>query len=352
MSRHPEGMPGVRVVARVGPERLFRFGIAIFFITAFVYTIVALRPDLARPTNIGVDASNYYAAGERLADGRALYALTAGDRPAPQDNPPLWHVALLSPPPIAGVWRVLAVLPGEVVIPLWWVGGLLGSALFLAAVAAYGSLRAVLIAAALCLPAAVTGWSGNVNAYLLPVLALSWYLVERETAGRRSHVLAGVLIGMAVAVKLTPATLLIWLLVRGKWAATAAALASLGALLLGGLAMAGARSYLDYLDISRATVSATASSPSLSTLAMSAGLPTAAAAFVVPVAALAICAVVVLLRRRPGAAFAVAVVGAVIASPVVRPETLAVGLAALAPWVRPSFTSIPFVARRPLGPQT
>ncbi len=55
------------------------------------------------------DAPTYLAAGERLNAGHNLYALVAGDRPVLLD-PPYWIVPLLSPPPIAVLWRPLALL--------------------------------------------------------------------------------------------------------------------------------------------------------------------------------------------------------------------------------------------------
>ncbi len=68
----------------------------------------------------GWDAITYLAAGERLNAGHDLYALVAGDRRI-WVNPPYWTVPLLSPPPIAVVWRPLAALPNEWGIGIWWI---------------------------------------------------------------------------------------------------------------------------------------------------------------------------------------------------------------------------------------
>ena len=81
----------------------------------------------------------YLAAGERLNAGHNLYAFGAGDRPIILD-PQYWTVPLLSPPPIAVLWRSLALLgtgamlaggsPGSsrsVAPSSRWRSGLLGS---------------------------------------------------------------------------------------------------------------------------------------------------------------------------------------------------------------------------------
>ena len=120
-------LPGLRVILRIGGSRLLRFGVAIFFVGAWLQTILIIRPDLVRPTDIGTDTSNYYAAGQRLADGHVLYALSPGDRPVPQDSPPFFSVPLLSPPPIAVIWRLLAILPDSVVMYAWWIVAALAS---------------------------------------------------------------------------------------------------------------------------------------------------------------------------------------------------------------------------------
>ena len=77
------------------------------------------------PAVSGSDAWNYLAAGERLNAGHLLYALSPGDRPIAV-LPPYWTVPLLAPPPIAVVWRPLAVL-GDPAMTLWAGAGLLAT---------------------------------------------------------------------------------------------------------------------------------------------------------------------------------------------------------------------------------
>jgi hypothetical protein len=63
-----------------------------------------------RPPNPATDAPNYFAAGERLNEGHALYAL---GRPTGRSSSTNGSPHLLSPPLIAVVWRLLATLPFE-----------------------------------------------------------------------------------------------------------------------------------------------------------------------------------------------------------------------------------------------
>src|SRR3954451_3473833 len=56
------------------------------------------------------DATTYLAAGERLNAGHDLYKLGPGDRPV-LEIPGLYSAPLLSPPPIAVMWRPIAVVP-------------------------------------------------------------------------------------------------------------------------------------------------------------------------------------------------------------------------------------------------
>ena len=60
------------------------------------------------------DAFTYLSAGERLNAGHLLYALSPGDRPVGL-HPPFWTVPLVSPPPIAVVFRLFAVFGVRVV---------------------------------------------------------------------------------------------------------------------------------------------------------------------------------------------------------------------------------------------
>ena len=120
------------------------------------------------------DPWNYLAAGERLNAGHRLYALGPGDRPV-VIAPPYWTVPLLAPPPIAVLWRPLALL-GEPAMWLWGfvaLAGVVGSAVFL------GTRGALVLVAVLGLPLALTAISGNASASTLPALIGVWHWRDR-----------------------------------------------------------------------------------------------------------------------------------------------------------------------------
>lgn len=155
---------------------------------------------------VGSDAWNYLAAGERLNAGHDLYALTSGDRYV-LIVPPYWSVPLLSPPPIAVVWRALALL-GDGSMYLWWAGGLV-ACLWLQADALRRGTRAEVVLTLIVSPLlALTAVSGNANAYLVPLLA--WSVTRRDRPD-----LTGAAVAVLAAVKLTPILLLPWVVVRG-----------------------------------------------------------------------------------------------------------------------------------------
>ena len=146
------------------------------------------------------DAVTYLAAGERLNAGHPLYALSPGDRPVTTEllgNP----VPLLSPPPIAVIWRPLAAL-GEWTVTAWW---LLGSTLFVVAlsVVLWRAWPTIAIVLLLVDPIAWLVAFGNVHAYIGAGIVALWLLRERPWAA------ALLAVGMT-AVKLTPAPLVLW----------------------------------------------------------------------------------------------------------------------------------------------
>ena len=325
-------LPGIRVIAALGPSRIARVLVAFIVLLVWLQLIVMFRPDLQRPADIGSDTSNYLAAGMRLAQGHGLYGLSPGDRPVPVDNPPFFSVPLLSPPPIAVIWRWLSVLPHPVVTTGWWLGGVVLSTLV-------GGLM-VLRVPWLGLPAvaassfglATVAWSGNLNAYILPGMVLIWWLSESRTAAR-GWALAGGIAMLAAAVKLTPVFLVWWLVCRRGRSPILGASLTAAAVILISFATSGLAPFLGYLTVARATAATGATPLSLPGVLEALGLGTRLSSLGPIVVAVVVMIAVFALRSRPRASFAVAVIGVVFASPVVRVESLALVLAACSPWV-------------------
>ena len=275
------------------------------------------------------DAFTYLAAGERLNDGHLLYALSPGDRPVDL-KPPYWTVPLLSPPPIAVMFRPLALIPNDLGPYVWWavcIVSIVGTVLIML------RRRPILIGLAvllLSIPIVYEIGVGNLNSLLLAGIVGAWYLLVR-----RSDVGAGVVIAGMTALKLTPVVLAWWLVTQRRWSAVRAFV--VGGLAIGVVSLLGAGlpAHLEYLGIVRQTSTAGASDLSLAGLARAAGVDPGLASVLPALALVAGFVSVWLLRDRPGLAYAVAVVTMLVGSPVVNVNWFTVLLAALAPVVWP-----------------
>lgn len=312
-----------------------RLAAAAAFVGLLLLVILVTRPDLRHPSDLGTDTSNYLAAGQRLAEGHPLYRLQAGDRPSPQDDPPYWSgIPLLSPPPIAVLWRFLALLPPVPVMDAWWLAVAATGILFGAWLITRLRPLALLAAVPLLWGLALIAWSGNVNSFLLVAISGVWILAER-TGGRRSGrpAAVGALVAFAAALKLTPILLAGWLLARGHRRALAWTVVFGVAIGLVSIAGAGLDAHLAYLAISRTTDVAGSTPYSVGGALRWIGAPAALVATApIGVAVLGL-VVVFALRNHPRAAFATAVIAAVFASPALRLDTLSMILPALVPWV-------------------
>ena len=330
------GRFGVRVIDRLGPLRLARLA-AITFPIAIGFVTLVQYPYFLDPTTIGGDASNYYAAGLRLNAGHDLYDLVPGDRQVPL-VPPYWSVPLLSPPPIAVLWRPLALL-GDASMWLWWIAGFGLSAGALAWLIRTGSIGCQLGLIALSPALALTAVAGNVNAHLLPLLVGAGAVLLRQ-APARAEALAGAAIAIAMAVKVTPIFLVWWLIVGRRWAALGGFLIAAGAIGLASLAGAGLESHLRYLDIAIRTAAHGNTPVSLAGIATGGGLAPQVAWLVPVVVGIVGSAAIWALRSKPRATFALAAALAVATSPVVYFQTLSLLAVAL----------VPFIARKSLAP--
>lgn len=263
----------------------------------------------------GGDAWNYLAAGERLNAGHPLYAMSPGDRPV-AIVPPYWTVPLLAPPPIAVVWRPLAAI-GEPSMLLWGVLNLLATSAAAVYLLVGTSITATAIVAALAAPLSLLALSGNASGFLFALLVAAWAL-------RRHAAVVGAILAVTIAVKLTPALLLIWVVAERRWRVLAATLVGLGVIGIGSLLGAGLQAHLDWL------ASVPASGPSPLALASLTGIPSP----VVPVL-LGIMIVAVAYRADERLTFSVAVLGSALATPAFYFPAMGMAAAAAAPWVAP-----------------
>lgn len=275
------------------------------------------------------DAFVYLGAGERLNAGHALYAISPGDRPIGVE-PPFWTVPILSPPPIAVLWRPLAILPSELGVYLWW---LLDIVAVGTAVALMMRRRPRLIATAvlmLSIPLVYEIGVGNMNGMILLGLVLTW-----RGSTRQSDRMTGILVGVMASFKLTPALLGWWLLTTGRWRAVRWALASGLIVLAVSLVGAGLDAHLRFLGVIRETTSAGARPLSLAGIAIFLGMTPGIANLLPTVALVGGFVATAILRKRPDHAFISAIVTMVFGSPTVSINWFIYLLACLAPIVWP-----------------
>jgi glycosyl transferase family 87 len=256
------------------------------------------------------DASTYLAAAERVESGHRLYEFWEGDRPILM-IPGVTVAPLLSPPPIAALWMVIAAVP--LGFALW----VLASWVSTLAVVAYSVLKAPLPAAPfaflLSLPLGEQIFGANATAFSPLLYLLAWKV--------RARPWVGVLIAFVASVKLAPIALVGWLLGTRRYRAALVTLVALvAAFVLGGVGT-GFVSYVDYIRV------IPTADPSPLSVSGITGVRWASFA----VLAIGSAAAILVGRRSDGAAYALAVLTAVLGTPALFPGHLAALLAVVAP---------------------
>ena len=300
---------------RIGMRRALSMILIVQLVGLAAFVLVTI-PWFQDPTQIGTDVSNYLAAGLRLNAGHDLYGLVSGDRPVPL-VPPFWTYPLLSPPPIAVLWRPLAILPPVPVMLAWWIGGLIASSCAAVYLIRRASPAGLAIACLLAPAIVLTALSSNAAAYLVPALLVVGVAHRHPRA-------AGVAVAIAAAVKLAPALLIVYLLGRGAYGAVRWAVAAGGTIAVLSVLGAGLSNNLAYLTVIQVTTAAGASPH-----APAQGLLTSAAAEIALMAAGG--ALALLLRRWPRLSLGITAVTLTVATPAFYFETLALLLVAAAP---------------------
>jgi hypothetical protein len=293
-------------------DRTRRLVGAVFMGVAIAGVVVAWLATGFQGETRGGDAWNYLAAGERLNAGHPLYALSLGDRPV-VIVPPYWTVPLLAPPPIAVIWRPLALL-GSPSMLVWGLVNLVATLGAVQMLVRRGGLRAAAAAALLALPLGLLALSGNVNGLVLLALVTIWHLRDRP-------LIVGLLLAFAIAMKLTPVVLVVWLLGARRWHAVLWTIAWSVTIGVASIAGAGMANHLDWLR------SVPTSQPSPASLTAVTGVPAIGIA--------AVATVVVALtawRANEKWAFAAAVVASALVTPALYFQAIGLLAAAVAPW--------------------
>ena len=200
-----------------------RIALVVALLVAHLLAMAGVWPEVRRSTHGRDYASYHYAAAEALAGGDP-YDRAALSRRAREEGTRRRVYPFLYPPPflLAVAWS--PGLPLPVAYRVWFGVNVLSAlvvALALArGLAPLGPPAGLLVCGALALCTAVpnNALMGQAN---LPVLALALLGLWAEDRGR--GVLGGVLLGLAVLLKLSPVLLLGWWILRGRWRAVAAA---------------------------------------------------------------------------------------------------------------------------------
>jgi hypothetical protein len=336
---NPTNVFGLRILARFGFGNVLRLILVVLWLGILAGTVGVSRDDLLHPADFGQDSSNYVAAGERALSGSSsLYQLAPGDRPVPDEQPPDWSAPILSPPPVATVWAALDWAPDVVRFHALWALGA-GATCWLVLHLIRRLPLVVLLPVMYLFAGNLSGmaWSGNVNALIAPGLAVVWHLA---TSARMRHaaVYAGAIAAASALVKLGPAFVGLWLLSQGQRRAVVAAIAT--AVVAGAvtLILVGPADFIAYVDVVRSTAGMP-SRWSIPGISAALGVPAEYGSLLLLMALGAAALAIIAFRRQPRVTFAVAVLAAVMATTVVRPDTFVVAVAALAPWVSAEDTS-------------
>lgn len=286
-------------------------GLAIATVLIWAFANIAYYNEPDNGIEPFTDAQTYLAAGERLNAGHDLYRLQPGDR-AVLTLPGLYSSPLLSPPPIAVLWRPIAAI--DLGFALWvaacWVC-LLATALY---VMLRGGLVGVFAVFALSHAIGEQLAVANANAFMPALYIALWKFRDRPGAG--------VLVGVAAAIKLAPVAMMGWLVGTSRWRTIAWALAALVALFIVGGLGAGFGSYLDYIG------TLPGNQPTRLSISGITGVSWASYA----VLALGFIVAVATARRWPRLSFAAALSGAALGTPALYASGLVSLLAIVAPW--------------------
>jgi Glycosyltransferase family 87 len=278
------------------------------------------------------DSFTYLAAGERLNAGHLLYALSPGDRPVGFE-PPFFTVPLLSPPPIAVLFRPLAAIPNEIGVYIWWIATIVILAVVILWMLRERPILVGLTVLVLSIPIVYQIGVGNLNGLIVAGIVVAWYLLTR-----RRDLAAGAIFALMTAFKITPGIFLWWLITQRRWDAFKAFVVTGLVVLAISVLGAGLQAHLEYLGIMRQTATAGTTYLSLAGAARYLGV-SVEVANVMPSAAILVGALVIwLLRDRPGPAYVAAILTLIAGSPVVQITWFTILLGALAPivWPMPS----------------
>lgn len=250
---HPmaDGIYGLRRLREPALQRLLLILLAVILV-AFRGAQFAV---FSTQIQWGYDFSAYWMAADNLLNGLPIYA---ADQLAGPYAPQRQFLYLYPPPLAAAVTPIHLLMPTDYRAAAWiWATiGVLILAIGTFAVARSTGLiervRAgtgrgpwILIVAAFTFPPVVGELVlGNVHLLLFGLLSMAWLGVRR--GDRTGEVIAGVAVGLAAAIKLFPALIILWFLVTGRNRAVRWAIVGGLAAAIGTLPLTSIQPWLDY----------------------------------------------------------------------------------------------------------
>jgi alpha-1,2-mannosyltransferase len=317
------GIYGLRLL---GTPRVQRSVIVVVLVVVLAFRALQLVT-FAGQIQWGYDFSAYWSAARHLLDGLPIYshAQLAGTY-SPQQQylylyPPFLAVAVT---PLAALFPAdyrLANLP-------WAALGAILATLVVIGVArreGIGGRRdtILLVGAAFAFPPVIGEIvMGNVHLVLLGLLGGAWLALRDERPSMGA--VAGVLVGVATIIKLFPAVIILWFLLRGRYRSAAWALGTIAVLTVATLPVTGLTPWLQYPQVILSLGPPVDTTDTLAPIVwLSAVMPPAVARILVVVAMPA--AVVWASRRRSEpVSYAVAVTASVLIAPALYHHYLAI----------------------------
>jgi hypothetical protein len=231
---HPPGI-GLRLHAAIAASEI---ALILVIGSLAVFGFIRVLPLLVRIPE-QVDFAAYYLAAQVLNSDRPLYDPIEMDEAAIRSGG-INHTSYIYPPFLAALLRPLATLPYSPARTLWFglnLGFLLASIGLLARLIGLPLVVAVPVTLATALLPAVyyTLLFGQVNFLLLLLLTGSLYLSSLSQLTRWREITAGVLLGIAVAIKLYPAILGFAFLLRRRLVAVVSMVLGVLAMLVFGV---------------------------------------------------------------------------------------------------------------------
>ena len=306
--------------ARSSPRPPVRLVIVVALATLGVASVVGVGIVWLSTGPYPIDTATYVETAARLNDGLPLYG--AHERPAGQAQ-----VTLFSPPLMAVMLRPLALLPQDIAMPIWVALMAAAEIASLVVLLRRSPLPTGVLMTAVAPSIVLTMIVGNVDALVLLALVASWLLLERghETT-------AGLVSGIVASLKLTPFAIAWWMLVTGRRRAFAVAMAVCAVLAVVAVLGSEPLVFLRFAEVTLTNFAGSTGLISLATIGQGVGIPAGVAARLPTIALLGGLVAVALLRRRPRAAWVIAVVTMVFGSPVTAFHTPALLLATIVPF--------------------